>query len=358
MVIKSLSLKEFRNYSCITFDFLPGVNFIHGNNGQGKTNLVESLFFSTHLKSYRTSKLHAICKSGHDSAWIQTMLSKQKVDHELSILIERGRKRVVLDGKTLLLTSEFVRSFISLLFAPDQLVFFKEYPLERRAFFDRVLFLIDGNYHLWIKEFNRIKKQKCIVLKKRSDSDLDVWNRLLSEIIPKITQARQEVTVKINQSLTTVFQELTGRKGTLLLSFRSDLQGKVDLNASEIYNFLSGKKEKEYDMGYLLYGSHRDDYWLSLDQKKDRYTFSQGEYRISFLALQLAINKIIGEEMKFNPILLLDDIFSELDEPVSRRSIEYISQNKNQMFITSTSIPQDILKTGTSYRIESGKLVN
>ena len=357
MIVKSLCLKDFRNYSELKVDFSSGLNFIFGDNGQGKTNLIESLFFSTHLKSFRTSKLETLCKNSCNSFWITTELSKQGVDHKLDIIVIKGRKKVVLDNQFLSYSSDFIRNFFSLLFAPDQLVLFKEYPKVRRAYFDRLLFLIDRQYHIWIKEFNRIKKQKCILLKQKNLESLDIWNKMLSEVIPKITAARNAIADKINQLLSNLLYELTDRPVELLLRYHSNLDGKVENVPSEINSFLEKRKERECEVGYLYYGPHKDDFWMSMGRNGDRHIFSQGEYRISFLSLQLAVNQIIREEMKFRPILLLDDILSELDERTSLKSIEYIAGKTNQVFITSTSIPKRILHMGAAYSIRQGKII-
>ena len=355
-MIKSLSLQDFRNYSELKIDFSPGLNFLFGRNGQGKTSLIEALYFSTHLKSFRVSNLQTLCSRGCESCWITADISKRDVDHQLRTTIDKGRKRAILDDRVFSYTSEFVRNFFSLLFAPDQLVLFKEYPLVRRAYFDRLLFLIDRQYCLWIKEFNRVKKQKGILLKQQKRKGLDAWNRLLSEVISKITVARRTITDKINRVLSNTLYELTGRSDKLLLGYRENIGEKVEIAPFEIYKFLWEKKEKECEIGHLHYGPHRDDYWISMGGSRDRSMLSQGEYRISFLSLQLAVNQIIIDEMKFYPILLLDDILSELDEQISLKAIECIAGKKNQVFITSASISESIAGMGSAYHIESGKI--
>ena len=357
MIIRSLFLKDFRNYSEFEIDFSSGLNFILGDNGQGKTNLIESLYFSTHLKSFRTSRLGTVCRRNCASSRIATELSKQNIDQQLGITIDRGRKKVVLNGRILCYISDFARSFFSLLFAPDQLVFFKEYPSARRAYFDRLLFLVDSRYCIWIKEFNRIKKQKSILLKRRERKGLDVWNGLLSEIIPKITAARSAMAERINRSLSAVLYRLTGRSAELLIGYRDGFGGKVEMVSSEIDRFLYEKKERECESGYMHYGPHKDDFWISMDGNSNGRSFSQGEYRISFLSLQLAVNRMISKEMRFRPILLLDDILSELDANTCLKFVTYIADKANQVFIASTSVPKRFLEMGTAYSIGQGRIL-
>ncbi len=356
MVINSLGLKNFRNYTDFQVKFCPGINFLYGNNGQGKTNLIESLYFLTHLKSFRTSKTRDLCAFGKKTSIIHTNLSKQDVLHEIRIDLHENQKKVSLDQKKITFASEYIRFFFSLLFAPDQLTAFKEYPMERRNFIDRILFTVDDKYFKRIKEFNRIKKQKGYLLRTGNSKDVFIWNQLISRTIPKIIEARKALTEKINEFISDVFSSLTGRTERLQFLYRNDFEGKSGTTQSEILDFLSGKLDVEISKGFVCYGPHKDNFWMTLDGKLDKKTFSQGEYRISFLALQLAVNKIVSEKLKFNPVVLLDDIFSELDECVYRRTIEYIHQRQNQVFITSTKIPKLFSDFGKTFHVTEGRL--
>jgi len=358
MVIRSLSLQNYRNYQSLQVDFNSGLNFVFGKNGQGKTNLIESLYFATHLKSFRTHRLEVLPCYETEEAVIRATILKQSVTNNVAISLIKDRKKVFLNDKSLAFTSEYIRNFFSILFAPDLLSAFKEYPLERRTFFDRILFLTDTGYFQAYREFNRIRKQKSVVLKHHNQKELDVWNRMLADIIPQINQARFDLITDINGLLTDYYQKLTGRKEDLKLCYRNDFSDKIPNNQEAIFEYLTSKKEMEIAKGYVIYGPHKDQYWMTREGKADRYTFSQGEYRISFLALQLTVNHIIKQKLDFHPILLLDDIFSELDEGVCARTIEHIFENSNQVFITSTVIPEVFLKLGKSYQIETGKIIN
>ncbi|MBU3915699.1 DNA replication and repair protein RecF [bacterium] len=357
MVINSLYLKNYRNYNEFSVNFCPGINFIHGMNGQGKTNLVESLYYITHLRSFRTSKMEDLVSYNKDHSIISSILTKQEVSHEVGINIHNNHKKVIIDSKNVGLTSEYIKNFFSILFSPDQLAFFKEYPQERRNFFDRILLLFDQEYVQKIKEFNRIKKQKGILLRKGNAKDIHIWNKLLSSVIPKITISRKTIVEKINNTISSIFNNLTGRHEHLQVGYKSDFEERSVINESDIFDFLSQKMETELSKGYLYYGPHKDNFWMTLDEKRDKQSFSQGEYRISFLSLQLAINGIFSKILDFKPIILLDDIFSELDEEVFQKTIEFISRESNQVFITSTRIPNGLEDIGESFLINGGKLV-
>ncbi|MBU2514449.1 DNA replication and repair protein RecF [bacterium] len=357
MVINSLLLKDFRNYKSFKSDFSPGINFIYGKNGQGKTNLIESFYILTHLKSFRTAHLKELCSFGKDLSLIQSELTKQGVFHEVSINLQKNQKIVQIDQKKVNYTSDYIKNFFSILFSPDQLLFFKEYPLERRNYFDRILVLVDQQYFDLIKNFNKIKKHKGALLRSRSIREISVWNQLLADIIPEISESRQSLVKKINKKMSVIFTELTGRKDKLELWYKSDFEGKADLDQAAIAGFLNEKLEAELAKGFLCFGPHKDQFWMTLNERKDKETFSQGEYRISFLALQFSIHTMISELLGFSPIILLDDIFSELDQQVFIKTIEYIDQQHSQVFITSAMIPEEYRKKGNSYLINKGRLL-
>lgn len=356
MVIQSLNLIDFRNYENIDVEFSPGINFLYGMNGQGKTNLIESLYLITHLKSFRTSKISDLNSFSKKISSVQTDLLKQGVHHDIRITLHENLKKVLHNQKVVNYSSEYIKNFLSLLFSPDQLVAFKEFPLERRNFIDRILFLIDEHYFQKIKEFNRIKKQKNALLRRGRLADLHVWNKMLATAIPDIVKARELAVSKINTDLTNVFSRLTGRPERLAFCYANDLEKKCEPVPEAIFTFLTEKADQEAGYGHCQYGPHKDNYWMTLDDRKDRQTFSQGEYRIAYLSLQLAVNQIVSDTLGFKPILLLDDIFSELDETVSGKTIEYIVARDNQVFITSTGIPSSFLEIGTGIRVDKGRL--
>lgn len=356
MVINGLTLRDYRNYSDFEIEFAPGVNYFHGNNGQGKTNLIEALYFTTHLRSFRTSKIPDLHRYSTSISHIGTSINKQSVNHSVKIALFGNKKKVLMDDKSINYSSEYIRNFYSLLFAPDQLTLFKEYPSDRRNFFDRVLYLADTSYVTAAKEFNRLRKQKNSVLRQGRKQDVDIWNQMLAPVIPKILEGRKFFVERVNCYLPDIFRQLTGRDETLLLSYRNEFEGKTDISTQGIYQFLSEKLDSEISKGFVNYGPQKDNFWMTLNEKKDKVSFSQGEYRISFLALQFTINQIIIDDLKFCPVLLLDDIFSELDENVLGRTIEYISNNNNQVFITSTSIPPVYRDLGQSFHIRNGGL--
>jgi len=275
------------------------------------------------------------------------------VYHNVGITLDDNVKKVLLNQEKIYYFSDFIKNFYSLLFAPDLLTSFKVYPLQRRNFLDRVLFLVDPDYFRSIKEYNRIRKQKGQLLKSREKEQIRVWNQLFAAVIPHLVQARERMVEKINNHLSNIYHALTGRIQTLRLVYKNNMEGKTEITETSILSFLSSKIDKEIEKNKICYGPHKDNYFMTLDERTDRQSFSQGEYRISFLSLQLAINQIISQKLDFNPIILLDDITSELDEEVIEKTVAYISSEQNQVFITSVK-PLETFSNGSMYRIEEG----
>jgi len=358
MVIHSLNLVDFRNYEKIDVEFHSGINFVFGKNGQGKTNLIESLYLITHLKSFRTPKISELTTFSKKASTIRTRLSKQGVHHEIRIGLQDNLKKVLHNGKTVSYTSDYIKDFLSLLFSPDQLAAYKEFPLERRNFIDRILFLIDPDYSHKIKEFNRVKQQKNALLRNGNQNELRVWNRLMAAVVPDIQIAREKITEQINRKITGIFGKLTGRQSNLVFNYEASLKKRGGSTQDSILALLEQKKEKEINQGHSIYGPHRDNYWMTLDEKPDRQAFSQGEYRVAYLSLQLAVDAIVTDLLGFKPILLLDDVFSELDDLVCEKTVNFINRKSNQVFITSTSIPEKFLEIGSHMHVENGSLPN
>jgi len=357
MVIRELQLRHFRNFSLFETDFHSGINFIYGKNGQGKTNLIESLYIITHLKSFRTACISDLCQNAQKTASISTTLLKQGVLHEVRVYLQENLKSVLHNQKNIYYSSDYIKNFFSILFAPDLLTAFKEFPLVRRNFVDRVLFLIDPQYLKAIKDYNRIRKQKNSLLREHQKTEIDSWNWMISETVPKIIFARRSIADQINTVLPQLFQRLTGKSEPLSFHYRSDFEGRTKITASDIFAFLTSKLETEVLRGHACYGIHKDNYWMQLDERGNRSQFSQGEYRISFIALQLAINEIIIERMNLHSILLLDDIFSELDQETGEKILEVILSTKNQVFISSTAIPKSFQGIGRRFQIRQGSLI-
>ncbi|MGK0289883.1 MAG: DNA replication and repair protein RecF [bacterium] len=358
MVVHQIGLKNFRNYPDLSLEFSKKINFFIGDNGQGKTNLLEAIYFFTNLRSFRIPDLQSLTKDSEEFFSIQAKLQKKNTTHRIRIHAHKRGKKVFLDENSVSLTSEYVKKFFSILFSPDHIANFKEYPSTRRFFFDRVLSLLASEYLEKLKEFSKLHKHKNALLRKQRESEVKVWNKLISQVVPYLINHRAKLVENINFILPSLFQELTGKAQNLQLCYKSDFLEKGKFSTEEIFQYLQEKLPQEIHTKSMLFGPHRDNYWMTLDGKIDKVSFSQGEYRVANLALNLAINQLVIEEVNFVPLLLLDDVFSELDRTVSAKVIDFIHQGRNQVFITATHLWDEVEQLGDVFHIQSGKVIS
>ena len=331
MVIDSFSAVDFRNFRELRVGLAEGLNFIIGDNGQGKTNLVEGIFFINHLDSFRTRQLAALVRSGAVVSQIQGVLRDERRRFTARVEIARQGRRVWLDGQSVLRLSDYVSNFFAVVFSPSQLYAFRHNPVERRLEFDRYISFLDAQYIQALKAFKEVHAHKNSLLKSGGTSSLSDWNRLFVEKCYNITLSRTSVVDRINGLAAGIHEELAGGPGRLRIDYTPSLRGDA---AADLVK-LDRAAAQELKAGFALYGAHRDDYRMRLDDVADD-RLSQGQYRLALMALKLAMSRHLGAEHGYRPVLILDDLFSELDATVRLRLEVYLQALPNQVFITAT----------------------
>jgi len=358
MIIHTLELHHFRNYSHLEVAFSPDFNFIYGNNGHGKTNIVEALYYLCNLDSFRTRKILPLLQNQQEFALLKSSIERKNVLYSIQINLSKKGKKVLLNKKHSRKTSEHILSFFSLAFTPEDVNLFRSIPNERRRFFDRALSFVDSSYFVNMQELNQVLAQKNALLKRKNVSQILIWNELLSKISQKVGKQRHEFVQAINQCLTGFFRRMTGRSEKLILKYQPSFGEKNYGNQEQIIAALQKGLEREMNYGHTLLGPHRDDYRLFLDNKGDRDFFSQGELRITNLSLKMSINQLLSERYNFYPVLIFDDLFSELDPKVNGKMLQFFSELKNQIFITSTDLPPNSTLHGKTIHVSNGQLSN
>ncbi|MGK5090483.1 DNA replication/repair protein RecF [Deltaproteobacteria bacterium TL4] len=338
MVIQQIELYNYRNYTRLEAQFSPNINVIIGNNGQGKTNLVEALFYVCNLDSFRTHKVSQLIQNNNEFAGICAKVCRKSVCHSIKIVLTPKGKQVLVDNSPSRKVSEYVLSFFAIPFTPDDVQLFKGPPQDRRRFLDRVLSFIQKVYFQDLQEYSKVLVQKNALLKQKKNEQIGIWNQLLSQYGHRIVEQRLRFVEELNKNLSSICQKITGRRDNLELYYHPSIAG----DEKSFNKSLEEVKERELRYGYSLLGPHRDDYYLKLDNKLDREYFSQGELRITNLSLKMAINQLLSSRDGFHPVLIFDDMLSELDDNVSRLLLSYCSGLKNQIFVTSTALPQNM----------------
>ncbi len=343
MYIDSLRLYNFRNYKSLNIEFSPQLNIIRGNNAQGKTNLIESIYFSGIGKSFRTNKDADLVKMGEDEAYINLNVKKKYSDMSIDFRINKNsKKEVKINKQKLIKRSELFGGINIVLFAPEDLRLIKDGPQLRRQFIDREISQIDIGYYNLLIEYIKILNQRNKLLKKAEYNaslmdTISIWNEKLSNIGSKIIIKRQEFIKKLNKISQKIHKNITNDKEILDINYISNISKQNAMNYDKIYsefnNLLILNEKKDLKRGFTSVGPHRDDIKLFINNIDVRQFGSQGQQRTAVLSLKLSEIEFIKNEIEDTPILLLDDVMSELD---TKRQHDLIMSTKNiQTIITS-----------------------
>ena len=353
MVIRELSALNFRNFRELRVSFSDRINVLIGQNGQGKTNVVEAIYFLNHLDSFRTHNLGELIAQGASLAQMQGILRTGETDQKVRVDISRRGRKVTVDDQPIPKLSAYVAAFFALVFNPDHLYLFRHVPSERRWLLNRYLSFAEPAYLSALREFRMVHAQKNQLLKRGELSSLPAWNQLFAARSYAILGNRSAFAERVNPLLSEAFAMLTGRREALRLEVHASLAGTVEQMAEALAN----ARETEARTGHAMLGPHRDDVRLILGDAKRDTLFSQGEYRAALLALQLALGRMLEEERGFRPVLILDDVFSELDAAVRERLLDYLPRLSNQMFITTTEWTEPMPTAGARImEIQAGRV--
>ena len=348
MKILSVDLLNFRNYERASVNFTDGLNVLYGENGSGKTNMLESVYFASLLSSLRATKDKEMVMMDKESSTVKVLLEKKYRKHTINISLDaQGKKKVLVDGVPISRASELVGVLGVVLFSPDEMKLVKESPLERRRFLDVGLSQQQRSYFFALSRYTHALKQKNNLLKeyktaKNVDDMLDVWDSVLAKEGATIIAKRKEYIATLCDSAKKFHYILSGEKETLNLSYESGVN--VDCEGEELEaNMLSAlraSRAKDKDLGYSTVGPHRDDIKIEINGKDARKYASQGQQRTTALAMKIGQVVIYKDEIGEPPALLLDDVLSELDE------------NRQKILLELTKSFQTIL-TCTEYKLSN-----
>lgn len=361
MEIKNIKLVNYRNYDYVSISFNSGITLISGANGQGKTNLVESLIMASTTKSPRTSSLQDLIKDGKGGLSAEIEVERKYGKMKIGFSIDgKGEKVFSINDNPVSKLSEIFGNIVCIYFSPDDLKIVSASPAERRDFMDTDISQLSGSYYNLLQRYNKILMQRNKLLKFEKDrelllSQIGVWNEQLASVASLIIKTRKSFIQKlkepakdsmrfISSSKDELNIEYVGAKGTSAEEIKQDL-----LKALE-YNF-----ERDVELGYTSIGPHRDDIYFGLNGKDARGFSSQGQQRSIVLALKFAEMEIFKEELGESPVLVLDDVFSELDTTRQRRLYERMSEY--QTIITGTQFKFKPASTYTQIRIKEGKVI-
>ncbi len=335
MLINTLSLYNYRGYKKADIAFEKGVNFFIGNNGSGKTNLLEAIYFLALAKSYKTTDISTI-RSGKEFARISATIFSEK-KFEPKIVISKIGKKISINNSEVDKLSDYIGKVQVLAFLPEDMDLIKGPPKNRRYFIDMIIGQIDKNYLLELSNYKNVLRQRNELLKIIAENKtkdftlLDIYTEQLAKSAEIIIELRKKFVEAINIELIQMHHYLAANSKKVEFKYNP-------LTEKNILKELKDKYQKDILFRTTGTGPHRDDYDFLIDNTSAQDYASQGEQRVLILAIILSIANIIMKQKNNKPILLLDDVFSELDYLRQNQLVKYLNSSELQSIITSTNI--------------------
>lgn len=361
MKVKNILLTNFRNYEKLDIDFNDSRNIILGNNAQGKTNLVEAIYLCSFARSFRTSSIAEAIMIGSDSCTIESNIERDDFDINLKIMINRqGKKMIKRDGKLLTKTTELLSNLVVIVFSPDDLRIIKDSPEKRRSFVNKELSQLRPGYSERLKQYNEALKQKNFLLKSDNKYDasvdemLDIYDYQLAVNGLEIIKYRRNFIDILSDRASEIQSHISGDKENLKIKYYETCSPR---NVKEMQEILYGYRERDKSVGSSTIGPHRDDIEFYINGKNARKYGSQGQQRTIALSLKLAEVRIAKDILLESPVLILDDVLSELD--VDRQRVLLNEIDDVQLFITSTEIGSELrreIKSSQLFKVECGNI--
>lgn len=341
MKIKSLKVKDFRNYNLLQLDFDDSTNIFYGNNAQGKTNILEAVYLSGTTKSHRGTKDRDLIRFGENESHIETVVDKGGASYQIDMHLKKSSpKGIAINKLPIRKASELFGIIHIVFFSPEDLNIIKNGPSERRRFIDLELSQLDKIYLNNLSNYNRIVNQRNHLLKDLKDErkqenliqTLDIWELQLVQYGNEIIKKRKDFINKLNKIISYTHQKLTGGKENIELIYEPS-NGEMSLEAA-----LKRNREKDLRIKSTSVGPHRDDICFMSGDLDIRRFGSQGQQRTAALSLKLAEIELVKEAIHDTPVLLLDDVLSELDK--YRQNYLLDSIHDIQTLITCTGVDE------------------
>ena len=354
MYIKKIKLQNFRNYEQLELDLNKNINIIYGENAQGKTNIIESIFLCAFGKSFRTSKEKEMIKFNEEKSLVEAFY--QKKDRDGKIKIELGnKKQISLNGIKIKKLSELLGNINIVIFTPEDINILRDGPAKRRRFLDMMIGQLRPNYVYNLNMYTKTIEQRNNYLRQIKEENkpeemLEIWDEKLAEYGEKVYIYRKEFIEKIYNKINEIHGNITDNKETLKIEFISNCD-----NKEKYLKLLKERRKLDIIKGFTTKGIHRDDFVIYINGKEVNIYGSQGQNRTVVLSLKIAELNVIYEEIGEYPILLLDDFMSELDE-VRRKN--FLNNIKNTQVILTCTEKIDLPEIEYNlYNIRKGEIV-
>lgn len=338
MIIKSLELENFRNYDTLKMEFDSGTNILFGDNAQGKTNILEAIYLSATTKSHKGSKDRDVIHFEKEEAHIRTLLEKKELEYKVDMHLRQSKsKGIAINNQKIKKASELLGLLTVVFFSPEDLSIIKNGPSERRRFVDMELCQLDNFYLYNLNNYNKIVNQRNKLLKDLYNNaalkdTLDIWDSQLVSFGSKIIERRITFVNQLNEIIYGIHKKLTGEKEELIIEYEPNV------TMEEFKNKMAQAQERDIRLKQTTVGPHKDDFGFIINKVDVRKFGSQGQQRTAALSLKLSEIELVKKITKENPVLLLDDVLSELDS--SRQNYLLNTIGNIQTIITCTGLDE------------------
>jgi len=338
MIIKSIELADYRNYDFLAMEFEKGTNILYGDNAQGKTNILEAIYVAATTKSHKSSKDREIINFDKEEAHIRVYMEKDNVENRIDMHLRKSKsKGIAIDGQKIKKAADLIGLCNVIFFSPEDLGIIKNGPAERRRFVDMELCQLDKFYLYNLNNYNKIVNQRNKLLKDMYmnmdlKETLNIWDMQLVSYGSKIIERRKLFVEQLNEIIYDIHLKLSGGREELKIQYEPDVE------IADFEKKMKASQDRDIKAKITSVGPHRDDFSFMIGDVDIRKFGSQGQQRTAALSLKLAEIELVKKITKGTPVLLLDDVLSELDS--NRQNYLLNSIGDIQTIITCTGLEE------------------
>ena len=361
MFIKRLQMLNYRNYNVLDINLGPHVNVFMGDNAQGKTNILEGIYYCAFARSHRTSKDRELINWNADNALLSVMVGRERLDKRIDIsILKDGKKAIQINKIKIKKIGELFGNFNVVMFSPEDLKIIKDSPGVRRKFIDMELCQLNPKYYYNLVQYNKVLNERNSILRNKNINKdiLDVYDMQLVEFGYNIIIDRLEYIKKLNKYSTKIHSDITSGKEKIEFKYISTIKDLENIKEN-FYSLLEKNRVRDCERGITSVGPHRDDFTVLINDIDTKSYGSQGQQRTAVLTIKFSSLKIIKELTGEHPVLLLDDVLSELD--FSRKRYILSTIGDIQTIITCTGI-EDLYEylddKSKVFKVKDGEILN
>ncbi len=357
MYIESVKLENFRNYNTCEVKLKPNLNVFKGNNAQGKTNFLESIYFSSIGKSPKTNKEKDLILWGEDSAKITINLKKQYFSQKIEVFLNKStNKTIKINSLNIRKIGDLIGEMPVVYFSPEEIGLIKDGPADRRRFMDIDISQLNKNYFYLLCRYEKVLAERNKLLKQTRKIEnlyetIELWDSQLADIASKIIFFRLDFIEKIKEPAKKVHSNITSNQEVLEVKYQGIQLKNVEEIKGKLLKAYKSSLQKDFEFGYTTVGPHRDDIEITINNIDIRNFGSQGQQRLATLSLKVAELVLFEKQTGEKPILLLDDVLSELD---AKRQKNLLNEIKNyQTIITTTKFGKISDENSTIFMVKN-----